>query len=695
MALRRLIVLFVLLTLVMGLVALRLWHIQVNEVVHWQTEARTFIDRPHVVETTRGTIVDRTGRPVALDTACYDLAINYRALSLDDRWITQLALTRMRADGLTTRAQRRAQLHAYKDQIADQIMGNPARHMEGLAEAIARQCHLPPEEVQLRFQAIAARITMLRQSRWLRQYDRASDEDNLASGAYDLDAGMDFKEEQIAHTIVPAVTDEVAFYFQKHLDDYPGLVRVDATRRSYPYGATAAHVIGVLRRVDQHQLDAEPFERITEDADAPRNLHGYLPLDRMGGSGVERMLEPLLRGTRGMRVIDTANNRVIAERSCGAVAGQNVQLTLDIELQRDLEKALQDPARHLMQGHDNQLHPVALVILDAADSTVLSMVSLPGFDLNTYDQFVRELLADQANRPLLNRAVQGAYPPGSTVKGLVAAAALSEKLVTPDETVVCNGHLFPNQTGAFRCWIYEDFHATHGPVHLVTALEQSCNIYFYTMGQRLGYDRLATWYRAFGFGAPTGVGLGEESGGRAPTAGTVVDPEVARREAIFLGIGQGPLQVTPLQMANAYATLLRGGVRLTPRIIANAAPGARTTVPLDVEDIPAIKQGLFAVVNGIHGTAHKAMAMKIAVAGKTGTATAIRQVFENGVARSKQDDDAWFIGYVPADAPKYVIAAVMEFGGHGGAAAAPMAKEAIMQLERHGYLPALDVETTP
>ena len=675
----------------MGLIALRLGHLQIAQALKWQAEARTFIDRPHLVETRRGTIRDRLGRVVAEDTACYDLAIDYRAMSLDDRWITQRALVRMTAAGLTSKTERRANILAYKARIADEIMGNPEQHIEGLAPAIARQCHLPLEEVRNRMEAIRARMMMLRQSRWLRQYDRNTDAENLAAGAYDLDAAMDFKEQQIAHTIVPAVTDEAAFYFEKHLDDLPGLVKVDATRRTYPYGAVGAHVVGLLRRVDQRQVDAEPFQRESDDEFVRENLHGYLPMDRTGAAGVERALEAVLRGSRGIRVIDTASERVIAEKSCAAIPGRDVQLTIDMELQKDLEAALQDANRHLLRGQDGQDHPVALVILDAANSDILASVSLPGYDPNTFDQHATELLHDQANRPLLNRVIQCSYPPGSTVKGLVAAAALSEKVTAPQDIITCNGHLFPNQPGVYRCWYYADYHAVHGPMHLVDALEQSCNIYFYTMGQRLGYDGMSKWYRAFGFGAPTGVGLAEEAGGIAPTPGGVVDPEAAKREAIFLGIGQGHIQVTPLQLANAYATLLRGGTKIAPRLVQSNVPPVIERLAIATDQLAVVREGLFRVVNGEHGTARKVMQMNTLVAGKTGTATARREVFENGQPRMKQDDDAWFVGYVPADQPRFVIAALMEFGGHGGAAAAPMAKEAIMELERHGYLPKLDV----
>jgi penicillin-binding protein 2 len=690
MVLRRLIILFVLVAVVMVVISLRLGQLQIAQAVKWQAEARTFIDRPHLVETSRGSILDCHGHALALDTACYDLAIDYRAMSLDDRWITQRALARLNIEGVTGRAARRAKLLAYKAQIVDQIVGNPEKGVRGIAQVVAQKCNVPIEEVVARLQAIRARIQLLRQARWSMQYDRNTDAENIAAGAYDLDSAMDFKEEQIAHTLVPAVSNEAAFYFEKHLDDYPGLVKIDSRRRTYPYGEVAAQVIGTLRRVNPLQIEAEPFQRDSDSDEGPRNLHGYLPMDQMGGAGVERMAEAKLRGSRGIRVIDTAKDAVIEAKSCAALPGRDVKLTLDIDLQKDLEAALKDASRNLLKGHDGLDHPVAVVILNAADSKVLAMVSLPGYDLNTYDEHLSELMHDETNHPLINRAVQSAYPPGSTVKGLVATAALSEKLVTPDETLTCNGHLFPNQPGAYRCWIYEDFHATHGPVHLETALEQSCNIYFYTMGMRLGYDRIAKWYRQFGFGAPTGIGLGEEDG-RAPTPGAVTDTEAARREAIFLGIGQGPLQVTPIQMASAYATLLRGGLKIAPQVVESADAPPTSQLALAADQIPAVRAGLLAVVNNPHGTGYKAMRMNILVAGKTGTATAIRTVIENGEKHVKKDDDAWFVGYVPADQPKYVIVAVMEFGGHGGAAAAPMAREAIVQLERHDYLPKLDV----
>jgi penicillin-binding protein 2 len=685
MVFRRLIILFVLLAFVMLAISLRLAQLQLAQAGKWQSEARKFIDRPQVVETSRGTILDRNDRPVAMDTACYDLAIDYRAMSLDDRWITQRAMARLNGEGVTGRAARRAKLLDYKAQIVDQIAGNPQKGIPGLALAIAQKCNLPIEEVVSRMQAIRARIQLLRQARWTQQYDRNTDAENIAAGAYDLDAGMDSKEEQIAHTIVPAVSNEVAFYFEKHLDDFPGLVKIDSRRRTYPYADVAAQTIGILRRVDGKQLDAEPFQRDDDAEDGRRNLHGYLPMDRMGGAGVERMGEAILRGSRGMRLIDTSKDEAIAEKGVAAIPGQDLKLTLDIELQKDIETALKDPSRNLLKGRDGLDHPVAVVILNASDSTVLAMISLPGYDLNTYDDHLSELLHDEANHPLLNRAVQSAYPPGSTVKGIVATAALTEHVVTEDETITCTGHLYPNLLDAYRC------DAVHGPVHLRTAIEQSCNVYFYNMGIRLGYDKISSWFRAFGFGSPTGLGLSEEIAGRAPRPGAITDPTVARYTSTFLGIGQGPIQVTPIQLANAYATLVRGGVSRVPRLVETENAPVTPTVSFSADTLRLVKEGLFDVVNGEHGTAHHALHMNISLAGKTGTATATRMVFENGQFHSRQDEDAWFVGYVPADQPQFIIAAVMEFGGHGGIAAAPMVRQAIVELEHHDYLPKLDM----
>jgi len=422
--------------------------------------------------------------------------------------------------------------------------------------------------------------------------------------------------------------------------------------------------------------------------DTPGNLAGYLPGDSLGASGIERACEEALRGARGARLMHLSGEEVRENRK-DPVPGQTVRLTLDIDMQAEIHKAVLDPARQLRRGQDGQDHNVGLIVM-GLDGQLPVALSTPSFDLNQYDRQKLDLNRDEANLPLMNRAISAAYPPGSTVKPFVALAALTERLVSPTDTIVCQGRLNPRDHLHFAC------NSIHGPVQLVTAIEASCNVYFYTMGSRLGIHPLARWYRDFGFGAVTGLGLREEENGRLVDPDKdprLAEPDVAKATATMMGIGQGPIAVTPLQMAQAYATLLRGGVIIRPRLLLDGSP---VTLPAHVnvppEHLRTIRDGMELVVSGSRGTARHVLNLHLPVAGKTGSAEAHRTVTgPDGRPTSEPGTIAWFAGYAPADKPQYVIVSVMEFGGHGGVAATPLVKETILALERHHYLPPLDI----
>jgi penicillin-binding protein 2 len=414
------------------------------------------------------------------------------------------------------------------------------------------------------------------------------------------------------------------------------------------------------------------------------------------------------------------------EKRIDPIPGKDVKLTIDLALQNDIYKALLDPAKHLLRSEDagdTKNHFVALVIM-SLDGQVLSMISLPTYNPNAIDTLRAQLNADEANRPLANRALQS-YQPGSTVKPLLASAALTEGVITPETTITCNGYLFPNRPGSFRCSIYVETNgrATHGPLQLVDAIAQSCNIYFYNVGRMLGLEKLNHWFALYGLGSDTGFEL-PESDGFIPTTQSLADPDAAKTEALFLGIGQGQVNATPLQMANAYATLLRGGLTIAPRLLFDAPQTRKQLFTLDPTILATVKAGMRAVIT--RGTAKEIFAgFHLPIAGKTGTADTSRPAFDDqgrplyDTSRprvdndgkplhdaqgkpifsrvSKSGTDAWFISYAPASdsaPPKFIIAAVMEFGGYGGKAAAPMVKQALLELEKHHYLEALDVDTS-
>ncbi|HVT82455.1 MAG TPA: penicillin-binding transpeptidase domain-containing protein, partial [Phycisphaerae bacterium] len=679
-----------------------------------------------------------------------ELAIDFRAMNLDDAWLKRAAIERLKKSKewakLTTRQARNQRTEETKANLADEI--NSMRDTR-LAQALAPFEQIPEEqlreEILQRFSDINARIAAFRQDAWVRKFDREaarnrSTGDNTSSSgenAADVDdSNLDVQFQQLkltdevaSHTVRANISPAAALYFKQHLDEFPGLVVRDAAeynRRDYPFGEAFAHILGTLRSIPPEDLRANPFklpDLLTAKDDG--NLGGYLAGDRIGSNGVEYTAETALHGIRGVRLLDLseAGNAAStqAQKRIEPVPGKQVRLTLDASLQSDLYNAIDDPSKSLvvrttavkdlLKGQDGNDHPAALVVM-SIDGQLLSILSYPSYDPNKFDQIQGTLLRDKARTPLINRALKGEYPPGSTAKPLLSVAALSENLVTIDETINCAGHFFPNRVDIFKC------DGIHGDISLIPAIEHSCDVYFYTIGQRLGINRLARWYGAYGFGSETGMELADAAG-KLPKPSDEEDRNLddARR----LGIGQGPIAVTPLQMANAYATLLRGGVAIPPRIFAGSPAPQKQAFQVSRTTLGAVREGMQLVVSGSGGTARSMFqGLNLRIAGKTGTAENPRPVFDaNGqpvdnpsrpllnpdkTPRLKPDgtpafeqlvekhDDAWFVGYAPYDNPQYIVVAVMEWGGHGGTSAAPMVREAFLQLERHGYLPNLDAK---
>jgi penicillin-binding protein 2 len=354
-------------------------------------------------------------------------------------------------------------------------------------------------------------------------------------------------------------------------------------------------------------------------------------------------------------------------------------------------------------------HFVGIVVL-SMDGQLLALASYPSYDPNTMDDN-RVAVNQDWRRPLFSRAFRERYNPGSTIKPVLASAALTERVITPDETVYCTGHFYPTRTDIFRCL------EVHQSVSLVRAIAESCNVYFYTVGQRMGIERLVKWYGAYGFGRETGMEL-PESRGNLPNVDSS-DPDAARSNAMFMGIGQGPIDATPLQMANAYATLLRGGVMIAPRILADTPPQESRPFQLSSEVLGPIREGMEnCTTSGSGKSVFRNFVIR--VAGKTGTADRFRAVFDsNGTPvddparplknadgspvlkpdgtpayrqKTESQTDAWFVGYSPINRPRFLVAAVMENGGRGGKAAAPIVKEAFSLLLKHHYLSAEEAQ---
>jgi penicillin-binding protein 2 len=456
---------------------------------------------------------------------------------------------------------------------------------------------------------------------------------------------------------------------ESHQLELPGVNLRTRPRRSYLESGMAAHLLGYLGEIGPRQLKLQKAK-------------GYSMGDEIGQFGLERRWEEFLRGQSGGQQVevDALGRRVRVLHEVEDVPGYNVMLTLD--------KDIQQTAYEAMQGKEG-----AIVALDVHSGAVLALVSMPVFDPNVFARGVtseewRSLTTDRLH-PLNNRAIQGQYPPGSTFKIVLTVAALEEGAVQPDTHLGCGGSMaFGNRV--FRDWKKEG----HGSVDLHRGIVQSCDVYFYQVGQRLGVDRIAKYARALGLGEKTGIALDDEKGGLIP------DSEWKKRrygqpwfpgETPSISIGQGYVSVTPLQMANMMATVANGGTLYRPwfvrkvesldgAVIREYGPEEIRTIPLKESTLQNLRTALADVVNSGEGTGGAAKSQVVQIAGKTGTA----QVAEMKGATVKSEnlaylirDHAWFVSYAPAEKPEIAVVVLVEHGGHGGAAAAPMAKKVI------------------
>lgn len=445
----------------------------------------------------------------------------------------------------------------------------------------------------------------------------------------------------------------------------PGVRIAAVPTRDYLYGALAAQTLGYTREVNAKQLGLPKFSN-------------YRVGDTIGQSGVEHEWEGYLQGTRGRQeVIVNAGGWRVGELSSEQESiGNSVETTLDLELQNAAEEQLRDKSG-------------ALVVLNVQTGEVLAMVSSPGFDPNVFggDLTQKDWSYLSSDRRLLNRVTQGTYPPGSIFKPMLALAGLSEHVVNPNDTVKCSGsYYFAGRS--YRCWKK----GGHGVVNLRSALRQSCDVYFYLLGHRLGIDRIHQYASSFGLGEISGIGLGVESSGLIPSKewkarvfSKAGDKIWFPGETLSVAIGQGAVTVTPLQMARAYAALANGGMVIQPRIIRRVnsreghilvdltKPNIQKRLSADPTDLDLVKQSLSDVVNAAGGTGGHARLGKefnITVGGKTGTAQVVDLKFHG--KKGRFEDHAWFVGFAPVENSEIVVAALIEHGGHGGASAAPV-----------------------
>ncbi|MGZ4970046.1 MAG: penicillin-binding protein 2 [Methylobacter sp.] len=478
----------------------------------------------------------------------------------------------------------------------------------------------------------------------------------------------------VSTPLLISMTDEEIAKFAVVRPYFPGVDIQARLVRHYPYAELASHVIGYVGRINEAEMKSLPIAE-------------YRGSTHVGKIGIENTYETQLHGKTGYAEIETnVQARAInTVNSVPPVPGENLYLTLDIDLQKTAYDAL--------DGFNG-----AVVAIDVKTGGVLVFASRPGFDPNPFvigianDAY--QALQSSENQPLYNRALRGLYPPGSTIKPFIGLAGLEYNAINAEHKLFCPGYYqLPNVSHHYRDWKK----GGHGSVNMSEAITQSCDVYFYSLASMLGIDRMHSFLQHFGFGEKSGIDLAGEKQGLLPSR----EWKRSQRnqswypgETLITGIGQGYLQVTPIQLAKATATLANKGKIVMPFLAKNtvnpdSADSDPENPPSDItlkpENINSIISAMVNVIHDPHGTA-KGINKDInyQIAGKTGTA----QVFnikqdakynENDID-FKLRDHALFISFAPADDPKIAVAVVVENGGHGGSVAAPIAGQVIKQF---------------
>ncbi len=488
------------------------------------------------------------------------------------------------------------------------------------------------------------------------------------------------KQQFVPITVRENLTWEEVSQIEVNAPDLPGVMIDVGSRRLYAFGRDTVHIVGYVGAVNESDLELTDDPLLT------------LPDFRIGKNGAEKVLESSLRGEAGSRQVEVnAYGRVIRElnRRTGR-PGDDQLLTIDLGLQQYVSARF---------GEESG----SAVVLDVHSGEILALASMPSYDPNLFTSGIsqrqwRELIG-HPRFPLSNKAIAGQYSPGSTFKMIVALAALESGELSPHHRFFCNGSLKLGKR-RFRCWRRYG----HGHVDMVKGLQESCDVYFYEVAKRVGIDRIAAMSERFGFGEKLDIELPGEKPGLVPTREwklAMIGEPWQGGETLIVGIGQGYLLTTPLQLAVMVARIANGGIAVEPRILAEViregqpiqqereafAPMGISPAHFDI-----VREGMLKVVNDPKGTAYRARIEEpaLAMAGKTGSVQ-VRRISERehrtGVIKNEdrpweERDHALFVAYAPLERPRYGVAVVVEHGGSGGSVAAPIARDILREVQR-------------
>jgi len=473
-----------------------------------------------------------------------------------------------------------------------------------------------------------------------------------------LDSAKDLPKFQPI-VIKPEATPADVAYIESHRADVPVLEMLSVSRRRYLPGGFLAHATGYVGEVSEQQIEAS---------------NGKLrPGDFAGKNGLEREYNDSLMGTDGMRrvIVNSVGKEMGHLSEQEAIPGKQIQLTIDYDLQQVAEQSL--------GPRDG-----AVVALDPRTGEVLAMVSHPAPDPNDFAVRISrddwKKLNDDPDHPLLNRAIQAQLAPGSVFKIIMAVAMLQDHVPALSFTAFCPGYAtFYGRE--FKCWVYGKEKGGHGLVDLHKAIMESCDVFFYNVGQRLGIDRIAYYAKLLGLGKKTGIDLPSEESGLVPSE-EWVERAYHRKwypgETISVAIGQGAVTVTPLQLAYTIGGIAMGGTFMQPHMLKGAQNVQVKHVDLSDDTVQRVTDAMYDVVNGDGGTARNVQLKGIDFSGKSGTAQIINYDLRSRLGKTKEfKDNSWFVGYAPRRNPEIVVCALVQGGGHGSEAAAPVVRDVV------------------
>lgn len=719
--------------------------------------AESKLSERHVVQTKRGAILDRNGLVLAEDDPGWELAVHYDLLT--GKWAYKQAYADASRDRLAWGEMDQASREAKVAQLEREYN----QQTQQLFTTLAERSGVPTEELLTKRRRTVERIHRMQSYLWSRWQEQASAERGEQVPRSEVAKPIRAQTEH--HVLLPDVSDRLRLQLEHFIDEskralegdpqarpalpwtmvqlrrttvrrYPMdqmVVELDRSTLLSPLASEASvdievsgvglHLLGMMRDVWKEDVGDRPLI----DRNGQYQLSGYADGDRIGRSGVELAMERQLRGSRGLRTVSLSSGEVT--HAIEPTAGRDVTLTIDVRLQAQVQ-ALMSPSFGLMQTQPWHLKtddPQELlgtplngsaVVLDVQTGDMLAAVSMPAAPRDLLAEDPELLWNDSINYPMLNRAVEVPYQPGSTLKPFVLAAALADGVLGYTEKIDTPGYLWADKPTVYRDWYWKQYQLTRGEIDGVKAIEVSSNPFFGMMAERLikrkSLMRLPDWYERFGMGEKLGTGLPEENSGAIGSP----NGKLQYNEVCFMAIGQGPVAWTPLQAATGYMRLASGDLNRKPRLI--ASPPVKLDEPITTDHGTLPKRARDAALEGMRlsattdsGTTHHIShgpsgmsrepifnVQSVVVMAKSGTADPgsrrwidfnRNNVIDDGELQNNPRDHAWVVALVKpegADEPTHAIAVVVEYAGSGGRVAGPVVNQIIHALQRHGYLPA-------